>query len=180
MVHIVRHYRFGRENPGPDSVSRLPVSRLSLEETPDDFRHAFGCICIYVSHEPQGIDKAIFYFAGRKGEDVQKFWQVSLLNPIQWSLQSIDLQVCPQRIPIFGYFRVFKEYPQDKRDKSQLGNLVGNFLIGICLTLPNLGFLWVFFKYPKISKNGNTLFFPMSKAHWTSYLFRINKFCQRS
>ena len=28
-----------------------------------------------------------------------------------------------------------------------------------CLTLPNLGFLWVFFKYPKISKNGNLLFF---------------------
>ena len=30
-----------------------------------------------------------------------------------------------------------------------------------CLTLPNLGFLWVFFKYPKISKNGNLLFFPV-------------------
>ena len=29
------------------------------------------------------------------------------------------------------------------------------------LTLPNLGFLWVFFKYPKISKNGNPLFFPV-------------------
>ena len=28
-------------------------------------------------------------------------------------------------------------------------------------TLPNLGFLWVFFKYPKISKNGNPLFFPV-------------------
>ena len=28
-------------------------------------------------------------------------------------------------------------------------------------TLPNLGFLWVFFKYPKISKNGNLLFFPV-------------------
>ena len=27
--------------------------------------------------------------------------------------------------------------------------------------LPNLGFLWVFFKYPKISKNGNPLFFPV-------------------
>ena len=33
------------------------------------------------------------------------------------------------------------------------------FLVGTCLTLPNLGFLWVFFKYPKISKNGNPLFF---------------------
>ena len=39
--------------------------------------------------------------------------------------------------------------------------LVGNSLIGICLTLPNLGFLWVFFKYPKISKIGNPLFFPV-------------------
>ena len=28
-------------------------------------------------------------------------------------------------------------------------------LVGTCLTLPNLEFLWVFFKYPKISKNGN-------------------------
>ena len=42
------------------------------------------------------------------------------------------------------------------------GNLVGNSLVGTCLTLPNLGFLWVFFKYPKISKNGNPLFFPVS------------------
>ena len=46
--------------------------------------------------------------------------------------------------------------------KSQLGNLVGNSLIGICLTLPNLGFLWVFFKYPKISTNWNPLFFPVT------------------
>ena len=28
-----------------------------------------------------------------------------------------------------------------------------------CFTLPNLGFLWVFFKYPKISKNVNLSFF---------------------
>ena len=34
-------------------------------------------------------------------------------------------------------------------------------LVGIWLTLPNLGFLWVFFKYPKISKSGNPLFFPV-------------------
>ena len=31
--------------------------------------------------------------------------------------------------------------------------------------LPNLGFLWVFFKYPKISKNGNRLFFPVTGAN---------------
>ena len=58
------------------------------------------------------------------------------------------------------YFRVFKEYPQNPKewDKSQPGNLVRNSLVGTCLSLPNLGFLWVFFKYPKISKNGNLLF----------------------
>ena len=32
------------------------------------------------------------------------------------------------------------------------------------LGLPNLGFLWVFFKYPKIFKNGNLLFFPVIMA----------------
>ena len=44
---------------------------------------------------------------------------------------------------------------------KKFGNLVGNSLIGICLTLPNLGVLWIFFKYPKISKIGNSLFFPV-------------------
>ena len=48
-----------------------------------------------------------------------------------------------------------------KRDKSQPGNSQPSSLIGTCLTLPNLGFLWVFFKYPNISKNGNPLFFPV-------------------
>ena len=33
------------------------------------------------------------------------------------------------------------------------------------LTLPNLGFSWVFFKYPKISKNGNPLFFSVTEAN---------------
>ena len=47
-----------------------------------------------------------------------------------------------------------------KWDKSQPGNSQPSSLIGTRLTLPNLGFLWVFFKYPKISKNGNLLFFP--------------------
>ena len=46
--------------------------------------------------------------------------------------------------------------------KDQLESLVGT-----CLTLPNLGFLWVFFKYPKISKNGNPLFFPVAVYQWT-------------
>ena len=47
---------------------------------------------------------------------------------------------------------------------SQPGNSQPSSLIGTCLTLPNLGFLWVFFKYPKISKNRNTLFFPVCKV----------------
>ena len=42
--------------------------------------------------------------------------------------------------------------------------MVGNSLIGTCLTLPNLGFLWVFFKYLKISKNGHPLFFPVGST----------------
>ena len=63
-------------------------------------------------------------------------------------------------------------------DKSQSGNLVGNSLVGTCLTLPNLGFLWVFFKYPKISKNGNPLFFPVIQV---SMPFRsVNHFFQIS
>ena len=47
-------------------------------------------------------------------------------------------------------------------DKSQPGNSQLSSQIGTCLTLPNLGFLWVFFKYPKISKKGNPLFFPVN------------------
>ena len=42
-----------------------------------------------------------------------------------------------------------------------VGNSEPSSLVGTCLTLPNLGFLWVFFKYPKISKNGNLSFFPV-------------------
>ena len=43
--------------------------------------------------------------------------------------------------------------------------------------LPNLGFLWVFFKYPKIAKNGNLLFFPWlySEARWTEAEGKANK-----
>ena len=52
----------------------------------------------------------------------------------------------------------------------ELDLLVGNSLFGICLTLPNLGFLWVFFKYPKISKNGNPLFFPVKSFHSTEVI----------
>ena len=69
-------------------------------------------------------------------------------------------------IPIFGYFGVFKEYPQ----KSQIWKSETSPNQGTWLGIPWLGlvslcqicdFLWVFFKYPKISKNGNPLFFPV-------------------
>ena len=69
-------------------------------------------------------------------------------------------------LDILGYLKNTHKNPTFGRVRqSQLGNLVGNSLIGICLTLPNLGFLWVFFKYPKISKNGNPLFFPVVLYH---------------
>ena len=52
------------------------------------------------------------------------------------------------------------------------------FLVGTCLTLPNLGFLWVFFKYPKISKNGNLLFFPVNVMWPTGYSLNTLKYPQ--
>ena len=65
---------------------------------------------------------------------------------------------------------IFEEFPQ----KSQIWQSETSPNKGIpnqvpclglaCLTLPNLGFWGAFFKYPKISKNGNLLFFPVLKA----------------
>ena len=64
-------------------------------------------------------------------------------------------------LDILGYLKNTHKNPKFGRVRQvQSGNLVGNSLVGTCLTLPNLGFLWVFFKYPKISRNGNPLFFP--------------------
>ena len=63
---------------------------------------------------------------------------------------------------ILGYFKnTHKNHNLTKWDKSQPENSQPSSLIGTCLTLPNLGFLRVFFEYPKISKNGNPLFFPV-------------------
>ena len=66
-------------------------------------------------------------------------------------------------LDILGYLKNTHKSPKfgKVRDKSQPGNSQPSSLIGTCLTLPNFGFLWVFFKYPKISKNGNQLFFPV-------------------
>ena len=75
-------------------------------------------------------------------------------------------------LDILGYLKNTHKNPKlEEWDKSQSGNLVGNSLVGTCLTLPNLGFLWIFFKYPKISKNGNPSFFPVSPPP-----LRISKF----
>ena len=52
------------------------------------------------------------------------------------------------RIPfldILGYLKNTQKIPNlEEWDKSQPGNLVGNSGVGTCLTLPNLGFLWVY------------------------------------
>ena len=69
-------------------------------------------------------------------------------------------------LDILGYLKNTRKNPKlmAKWDKSQPGNSQPSSLVGTCLTLPNLGFWWVFFKYPKISKNGNPLFFPLKES----------------
>ena len=66
-------------------------------------------------------------------------------------------------LDILGYLKNTHKNPKFGRVRQVpvRGNLVGNSLVGTCLTLPNLGFLWVFFKDPKISTNENPLFFPV-------------------
>ena len=64
------------------------------------------------------------------------------------------------KLDILGYLKnTTKITNLEEWHKSQPGNLVGNSLVGTCLTLPNFGFLWVFFKDPKISIIGNLLIF---------------------
>ena len=66
-------------------------------------------------------------------------------------------------LDILGYLKNTHKNPNlAKWEKSQLGNSQPSSLIGTYLTLPNLGFWWVFFKYPKISKNGNLFLFPVN------------------
>ena len=49
-------------------------------------------------------------------------------------------------LDILGYLKNTHKNPKFGRVRQvQSGNLVGNSLDGTCLTLPNLGFLWVFF-----------------------------------
>ena len=63
-------------------------------------------------------------------------------------------------LDILGYLKNTHESPKfDKVRQVPTGNSQPSSLVWTCLTLPNLGFLWVFFKYPKISKNGNLFFF---------------------
>ena len=64
-----------------------------------------------------------------------------------------------------GYLKNTHKIPNlEERHESQPGNLVGNSLVGTCLTLPNLGFLWVFLKYPKVFNIGNLLFFSEDRS----------------
>ena len=54
-------------------------------------------------------------------------------------------------LDILGYLKNTHKNPKFGRVRQvPPRKLVGNSLVGTCLTLPNLGFLWVFFKYPKL------------------------------
>ena len=85
-------------------------------------------------------------------------------------LNSMTFQVRKMKCLNSMTFQVFYDLyePCNKRECQP------SSLIGTCLTLPKLGFLWVFFKYPKISKNGNLLFFPVNKASSTCIRIFLN------
>ena len=85
-------------------------------------------------------------------------------------LNSMTFQVRKMKCLNSMTFQVFYDLyePCNKRECQP------SSLIGTCLTLPNLGFLWVFFEYPKISKNGNLLFFSVNKASSTCIRIFLN------
>ena len=59
-------------------------------------------------------------------------------------------------LDILGYLKKSHKNPKfGKVRQVPTREFQPSSLVGTCLTLPNLEFLWVFFKYPKISKNGN-------------------------
>ena len=68
-------------------------------------------------------------------------------------------------LDISGYLKNTHKNPKFGRVRQvpirELGWEFPGWDFALGLTLPNLGFLWVFLKYPKISKNGNPLFFPV-------------------
>ena len=69
-------------------------------------------------------------------------------------------------LDILGYLKNTNKYPKFGRVRQvPIRELRWEFPGWTCLTLPNLGFLWVFFKNPKISKNGNPLFFPVNSVN---------------
>ena len=66
-------------------------------------------------------------------------------------------------LDILGYLKNTHKNPKFGRVRQvPTWELGWDSLVGTCLTLPNLGFLWLFFKYPKISNIGNMLFFPVN------------------
>ena len=65
-------------------------------------------------------------------------------------------------LDFLGYLKNTEKNPKFGRVRQVPIRERGNSMVGTCLTLPNLGFLWVFLKYPKVSENGNPLLFPVS------------------
>ena len=90
-----------------------------------------------------------------------------------------------KQIPIFGYFRVFKEYPQ----KSQIWKCETSPNQGTLLGIPWLGLvllcqIWDFYEYSlntlKYPKVWNLLFFPVSKILCFVALVYKSHFLQNS
>ena len=82
-------------------------------------------------------------------------WTAHCRSPSGKSVHLLSWTICTGKNPKFGKVRQVptREFPTKFPDWT-------------CLTLPNLGFLWVFFKYPKISKNGDLLFFSCVVPQW--------------
>ena len=74
---------------------------------------------------------------------------------------------------IFGYLKNTHKNPKFGRMRQVPIWELGWEFPGWDLSHFSLGFLWVFFKYPKISKNGNPLFFPVLQFLCHFYVFYI-------
>ena len=84
-------------------------------------------------------------------------------------LLSIKITGKNNRFPFFFFFfnnlkNTHKNPKFGRMRQVTIRELGWESLVGTCLTLPNLEFLRVCFKYPKVSKNGNPLFFPVNNV----------------
>ena len=126
------------------------------------FCHAKKNEALGYKQVPQNDEKPVYMIQQGKLE-------LRFFSPITYCLTSLkNWKWCTGKnngfpfLDILGYLKYTYKNPKfGKWDKSQPGNFQPSSLVGTCLTLPTLGFLWVFFKYAKISKNGNLLFFPV-------------------